>query len=510
MKLTDLLEGTPCEITQPIDHLDIVNIAHIYADITPGSLFICLRGSRHDSHALLPTLADAGVKAAVVEKGCYASLPENLPCVIVDDTRLAFAALWSAFCHHPQNSLSMIGITGTNGKTSTATMLYRIYRENGRRVALISTVCSYLDGEVYHPARDTGNRLATMTTPDPDQLYPFLAEAKRRGIETVIMEVSSHALALKKVAPIHFSEALFTNLSSEHMDFHPSLEAYGAEKEKLFSLTSHAIINRDDPFGQALAMRLPCPVTTCGMQSPCDAQAIPQEVEEDGILPYLYKMGDIRYLVKLKLPGVFSIYNSLLAATTAIHQGIPPCSVFRALEKITRIPGRMEAIHSDCDDIRVYIDYAHTETALKQLLTAARELNRQENRLILVFGCGGNRDAYKRAPMGKVAMEYADYAVITNDNPRDEEPTAIIKEILKGHTDLTRRKVILDRRRAITYAIETARAGDLILLAGKGHETYELVKGELHPFDERTIAVEALARRRLAREKRTEEIPHED
>ena len=142
MKLTDLLEGIPCETTQPIDHLEIVNIAHIYADITPGSLFICLRGSRHDSHALIPTLADAGVKAAVVEKGCYASLPENLPCVIVDDTRLAFALLWSAFCHHPQNGLSMIGITGTNGKTSTATMLYQIYRENGRRVALVSTVCS--------------------------------------------------------------------------------------------------------------------------------------------------------------------------------------------------------------------------------------------------------------------------------------------------------------------------------------------------------------------------------
>ena len=507
MKLTELLQGIPGEATQPIEALEIANIAHQFSDITPGTLFICLHGTQHDSHALLPTLKNTGAVCAVVEQGCYTTLPADLPCFIVPSTRYAFARIWSNACGTPSQGMRMIGITGTNGKTSTATMLYHIYRENGRRVALVGTVCSYLDGEVYLPQKDTGHRLTTMTTPDPDLLYPFLKVAKARGIDTVIMEVSSHALALRKLEPIHFELALFTNLAPEHLDFHKTLEDYGAKKEKLFSMCDHAVINIDDPFGASLASRVPCPVLTCGIRSDADARGIPCESEIEGITSYLYKMDEIRFLVKLKLPGIYSIYNSLLAATAAIQMGLPPCGVFRALETLVRIPGRMEAVHSSLDDIQVYIDYAHTEAALTQLLKSARALVKT-GKLILLFGCGGDRDTEKRAPMGEAAMRLAEYTVITSDNPRSEEPTAIIKEILIGHTAPERRKVILDRKRAIAYAIEHAEAGDLILLAGKGHETYEIVRGEIRPFDEKAIAVEALAKRRLKREQG--ETAHED
>lgn len=500
MKLSELLQGIAGEATQPIDALEVANIAHQFSDIIPNTLFICMRGTHHDSHALLPTLKSAGTVCAIVERGCYSVLPADLPCFIVPNTRSAFARIWSNACGSPSQSLRMIGITGTNGKTSSATMLYHIFRENGRRVALIGTVCSYLDGEVYLPEQDTGHRLTTMTTPDPDLLYPFLKEAKTRGIDTVIMEVSSHALALRKLEPIHFEIALFTNLTPEHLDFHKTLEDYGAQKEKLFSMCNQAIINIDDPFGASLAKRIPCPVLTCAVQKDADARGIPSESETEGITSYLYKMDEIRFLVKLKLPGIFSIYNSLLAATAAIQLGLPPCGVFRALETLVRIPGRMEAVHSPLDDIQVYIDYAHTEAALKQLLNSARTLTKNGH-LLLVFGCGGDRDTEKRAPMGEAAMRLSDFTVITSDNPRGEEPTAIIKDILSGHTAPERRKVILDRKRAIAYAIEHAETGDLVLLAGKGHETYEIVRGEIRPFDEKAIAIEALAKRRLKRER---------
>ena len=489
MQLQELLAEIPYEATADISALKITNIAHIFADITPGSLFICLRGIHNDSHALLPTLKSAGAVAAIVEAGAYTSLPEDLPCIIVPDTRYALARLWSNFCGTPQASLRMIGITGTNGKTSTAYLLYRIFRSCGRRVALLSTVVAYLDGEVYHPQRDTGNRMTTMTTPDPDLLYPFLAAAKARGIDTVIMEVSSHALALQKVVPIHFEEALFTNLASEHLDYHETMEAYGAEKEKLFSMASHAIINVDDAFGVTLAGRVPCPVLTCAIESAADARAASVDIPADENPPqnvFLYTMGDIRYLVKLRLPGIFAIKNALLALTAAVQLGISPCAAFRAVEAVSGIPGRFEQI------------------------SAAHDLTPPPNHVILVFGCGGNRDREKRAPMGRAAMELADYTFITSDNARNEEPTAIIKEILQGHTAPERRRVIVERKRAISTAIALAAPGDVVLLAGKGHEKYEIVKGQIRPFDENTIAIEALAKRRLCGSRPQEDDHHED
>lgn len=498
MHLTALLSDTTYESSHDISQIEIANIAHIYADITPNTLFVCLRGMHRDSHALLPTLKAAGAVCAVVERGAYTALPTDLPCITVSDARHALAKLWSRFCGAPEDALQIIGITGTNGKTSTATLLYRIFRATGRRVGLISTAATLLDGEVYVPPRDTGGRMATMTTPDPDLLYPYLQEAQRRGIETVIMEVSSHALALEKVAPIRFSEAIFTSFGTDHLDFHKTLAAYGAEKEKLFHMCEHATVCIDDSFGAALAHRIPCPTTTCG--STQAAEACARAVEEPCNIPnpFLYTYRDIRYLVHFRLAGDFFRTNALLAITSAIHLGLSPCAVFRAIEAVTSISGRMETVSGENDDVRVIIDYAHTESALRSLLAAARTLLPPSKRVLLVFGCGGDRDRAKRPAMGRAAMEMADYTFITSDNPRYEEPAAIIKDILNGHTDPSRRRVIPARKRAIETAIQTAEAGDLVLLVGKGHERYEIVKGEVRPFDERAIAVEALAERRLA------------
>lgn len=513
MQLQKLLEDIPYQTDVDISRIDIENIAHVFADIAPGSLFVCLRGIHNDSHAFLPTLKNTGARAVVVEEGAYTALPEGLPCIVVPDTRYALARLWSNFCGTPQASLRMVGVTGTNGKTSTAYLLYRIFRSCGRRVALLSTIVAYLDGDVYHPEHDTGDRLTTMTTPDPDLLYPFLQKAKERGIETVIMEVSSHALALRKVEPIQYEAGLFTNLAPEHLDYHKTMEAYGAEKEKLFSISSNAVINIDDDFGATLAARVPCQVTTCAVRQAADARAYPVDCpaeDADGLNPFLYSMGDVRYLVKLRLPGAFAVENALMALTAAITLGISPCAAFRAVEAVTGIPGRFEKISGEDDDIRVFIDYAHTETALRTLLITARALTPPQKHLLLVFGCGGNRDREKRAPMGKAALELADFTIITSDNARYEEPTAIIKEILAGHTDPKRRRVIVERKRAIESAIRMAETGDVILLAGKGHEKYEVVKGEMRPLDEKTIAIEALAKRRLHGGKWQEESDHED
>ena len=513
MQLQKLLEGVPCKYTANISKIDVKKIVHIFADIAPGALFVCLKGIQNDSHALLPMLANAGVAAVVVEEGAYPALPDDVPCIIVADTRYALAQLWSNFCGTPQASLRMVGITGTNGKTSTAYMLYRILRSAGRRVALLSTINAYLDGDIYHPVQDTGDRLTTMTTPDPDLLYPFLQKARERGIETVIMEVSSHALALQKVTPIHYKVAIFTNLASEHLDFHKTMEIYGAEKEKLFSLTSKAVINIGDSFGAALAERVPCTVTSCTTKGSADACACPVDCAPENYSlrnSFLYTIGDVRYLVKLRLPGRFAVENALLSLTAAIELGVSPCTAFRAIEEISAIPGRFELISGEEDDIRVFIDYAHTETALQALLMSARTLTPPPRKLLLVFGCGGNRDREKRAPMGKAALELADYTIITSDNSRFEEPTAIIKEILVGHTEPKCRRVIVERKRAIETAIQMAEAGDVILLAGKGHEKYEVIKGDIRPFDEHAIAVEALAKRRLHGGKWQEESMHED
>lgn len=495
MKLSQLLAPDECLTPLPYDP-DILFITCRIEEIAPGCLFICTKGKKADSHLMLPYILSHGASAVLVEQDL--PVPEGENRVLrVSSTRRAMAYAFSAFSHHPTRSLTVFGITGTNGKTSTACFLEACLRQGGYRTALVGTLGCYIDGVPYTaPTEEENKRLTTMTTPDPDTLYPLMREMVKRGVTHVVMEVSSHALALEKVSPILFDFAVFTNLSPEHLDFHADMDAYRRAKEKLFVSCRHAVLNTDDPFGLELSTRLSCPVTTCGVVHEADATATQMTPADGDGLSYFYRYGEKTNILTVHTPGLYQMSNSLLAVMAAHLAGVSVADAQKALDRVRGIPGRLEKVSLPEDEVRVYIDYAHTEEALKNLLLTARKFVRGEEKILLVFGCGGDRDRTKRAPMGRCAMRYADRTVITTDNPRTESPMAIINDILEGYSSAEGRTVITDRTKAIGFAIANANAGDVVLVAGKGHEGYEVRGREILPFDERKIIKEGLNARK--------------
>ena len=482
---------------------DDIQINEIVSDtrcLKPGCLFVCLRGTRIDTHQMMSYIFGCGAAAVLVEHGVGFERIPSLPIFEVPSTRKALAYAWSRYCRNPGASLKLIGITGTNGKSSTAELLYRALLAGGLSVGIIGTLSARIgETEIALPDPEKMKRLTTMTTPDPDILFPLLRMMADSGCEYVVMEVSSHALALDKVAPLHFTQAIFTNLSHEHLDFHRSMQAYGEAKARLFAQCDTAIINCDDAFGESLASKLSCEVIRCGILWDGDVTA--KQIEylgADGV-SYLYRTEKFCFLQSLNLPGAFSVYNSLLAITSAVRTGVPPHIVSKALSSIRAVRGRMERISSPEDDITVILDYAHTPEAMRSLLLTMHDMCRENQRITVLFGCGGDRDKSKRAVMGKCACDLADFTYITSDNSRTEDPIAIIRDILTGHTEKKKRRVIVDRERAIREAVMDAANGDILLLVGKGHETYEVKKKEIIPFDERVIAQNALSERRRKR-----------
>ena len=488
MLLRDLLPKDEILRTQTDTCLDfdIIKITHRQEEICEGCLFVCFGTLPCDLES-----ANSAV-AILIDKEPH-QWDLSVPWVLVTSCRRSYAIAYERFLDFPSRKLTVIGVTGTNGKTSTAFMLGHILRCCGYRTAFLGTIVADIDGTPYIAPTDEQNaRLTTMTTPDPDILYPFLDKATRAGVTHVVMEVSSHALYYDKVSPIQFKEAIFTNLSPEHLDFHPSMEAYAQTKRKLFLRADHATINVDDACGKSLVETLDCPITTCGCLWNGDAMAS-QIKQADGKTCYFYSYESIRNIVSVPIPTLFSVYNSILALTSAIYLGVKPHMAVAALEHLPAIKGRVEKIDIDAD-IDIYIDYAHTEFALRNILQSIRPSVRES--LILVFGCGGDRDPSKRAPMGASAAENADYTYITSDNSRRENPLAIITQILEGHKRPVQRSVIVDRRQAIETAILNAAPGDTILIVGKGHETYEVQGISLTPFDEREIIRSAIEKRK--------------
>lgn len=498
MKLSQIL--FPEEYTSPTkaEEIDFTHIITHTAELSPGVLFICLRGIRYDSHTLIRMIEEGGAAAVIAEDS--AALPSDIsvPIFRVPNTRRTLALLYSRYCGNPQNELCMIGITGTNGKTSTATILYSILRTLGYRCALIGTAECLYDDTVYTlPEESHGReRLRTMTTPDPDILFPMLRMMKDAGITHVVMEVSSHALALDKVAPISFEIGIFTNLSSEHMDFHSDMQSYMLAKSKLFSLCKTGIFNCDNEYAEDLIAHAHCHPLRAGIVWQGDFRAT--DIELRGVLgtSYSFIAPGVRLRIRTPLPGAFSVYNTLLALTAATALGASPIAAADALATPARIPGRMERVPTGDAGFAVFIDYAHTEYALKSLLTTVRSFRRSGERIVLIFGCGGDRDRQKRAPMGRIAEELADQIIVTSDNPRTEDPDVIITDILAGMHNTERCLVIRSRRRAIEHAVLTAKHGDIIILAGKGHETYEITASGIHQFDERKILRAALEKRK--------------
>ena len=490
MKLYSLLEEAGIKCPDGVSNIEITNISTNSDQALGGSMFVCIKGVHFDSHTLAHEVINKGAAAIVVDSSADVDLPSGFPKIVVENTRVAMAYLYAAFYGNPQKKLKFIGITGTNGKTTTGKILYEILRHAGILAGLIGTVgCISCSGRLDIRS---GNKLANMTTPDPAELYKILSVMADDGVEYVIMEVTSHALALHKVDPIEFEFGLFTNLSRDHLDFHGDMESYYEAKKSLFAKCKKQIINCDNLYGRRLADTLQYPIT-CSAEGR-EASFCATEIKLHGVRGVEYKLisRTLRLRVVTQIPGNFTVMNSAMAIACASEIGVEASEIRRAMKGISGTDGRLQRVQLPSGaHFSVFIDYAHTPDALENLIVSARGFTRRYQRLVVLFGCGGERDRDKRKIMGHIASSLADMTIITSDNPRGENPNDIIFDIVKGVNKESEYVIIPDRREAIKYAVENARYGDVILLAGKGHETYEIVGNEKRFFSEKQIVLDA-------------------
>jgi UDP-N-acetylmuramoyl-L-alanyl-D-glutamate--2,6-diaminopimelate ligase len=465
-----------------------------------GWIFVALRGQKADGVAFAPQAIANGAAAVIAERGPDGPSEAgpvgaiDVPWLVVSDARLALALLASEFYGHPSREMQVIGITGTNGKTTTSYLLSAIFEAAGVRCGLMGTVTYRIGDREF---------AATRTTPEAPETQGMLRQMVTAGCGACVMEVSSHALSLRRVDETRFAAGVFTNLTRDHLDFHADMEDYFAAKRRLFEMLppgAPAVVNLDDPRGATLSEIVPRPVTYAIHRS-ADVSPGPLTFSFEG-LTFDVRMPQGVAHVQSRLVGRPNVYNILAASGTAAALGVPIDAIERGLRQLSGVPGRFEIVSGREDDITVVVDYAHTDDALRNLLETARPL--AERRLITVFGCGGDRDRSKRPLMGMVAARLSDVAVITSDNPRSEDPVRIIEEVKIGaqpevRNGSTELLTIVDRRDAIHEAVRRAEAGDVVLVAGKGHEKYQEVGGRVLPFDDVAVAREALAARRVSR-----------
>ncbi len=463
--------------------------------VVPGCMFVCIRGTKADGHAYVKQALEQGAAAVVIEREVPIMKGSGAIFVRTGDTRRALARLCDAFYGHPARGMRLIGVTGTNGKTSVSTMLKAIFDAAMIPCGLIGTVKCVCRDRVL-PIRSADPN-ANMTTPDPSELYHMLALMRAEGVEVVVMETTSHALALRKLEPLTFDAAIFTNLSPEHLDFHGTMSRYFTAKASLFSKAKLAVINADDAAAEPLISRCTGRVVRTSIKESNAEYCVtdPCFCGVDGV-SYLLNAPNAAVRMASPIPGTFTLSNTLQAAACAMEMGVSIRTIRDALAAFSGVEGRMERLKFDHPmDFSVFIDYAHTPDALENLLRTAQGLRGNGGRIVLVFGCGGDRDKSKRPQMGAIASRLADVVYITSDNSRSENPDGILGDIVTG---IDREKpyfVIRDRARAIEAAIENARPGDILLLAGKGHEKYEIDTMGKHPFDEKAIAAAAVERR---------------
>lgn len=497
MRLATLGRAAGIKVPEGAEDLEVSSIETDSRMAKKGSLFVCIRGLHTDSHRCIRDAVEQGAAAVLVEKGAsFLLLQDGAVLLEAEDTRSAAAFLYHAWYGFPADRLKLIGVTGTNGKTSVTHMLRHILESAFIPCGVIGTIGCECCGKRLESSSE--NRLANMTTPDPQVLYRLLAQMADEGAEYVLMEASSHALALGKLAPLHFELAIFTNLTQDHLDFHKTMDEYADAKAMLFAKSRCSILCVDSPYADRMRRRAVGRVITCSSEArPADytASLLPGG-EREGV-QYRLEAAHLSLRMFCPIPGRFSMTNSMQAAVAAMELGIRPSSVKEAVASLGGIKGRMERVPLGVDaDFTVLIDYAHTPDALENLLRTAHEICRAGERIVLLFGCGGERDVGKRPIMGRIASDYADLVILTSDNSRGEDPKKIREQILSGMDQTREHIVIPDRKQAIEYAILTARQGDLILLAGKGHEEYEILCGERRRFSEREIVEKALLERR--------------
>lgn len=474
MKIKDLFVGTDVVSYNGCEDTEIAGVTGNSKAVGKDFAFVCISGTKFDGHSFLGEAKNAGAIVAIVE---HEVADSPLPYVLVKDTRLAASYIFSNYHGNPASGMHMIGVTGTNGKTSTTYILSRIFEDAGYCTGIIGTIKNTYKGIDV----DAG-----MTTPDPERLYALLADMRDSGVEFVFMEVSSHSLALGRVAPISFDGAIYTNLTRDHLDFHKTMENYAAAKEILFGQTRLAVFNIDNEYVLATYNKKLCESYSASAEQ--DADFMATDIVYDsmrGIKYSLKRKGGETLEIKCRIPGEFSVCNTLYAAALAIELGIDEKTVVKAIGEIEGVPGRIERITPEDLPFTVIVDYAHTPDALEKLLDSVIRTKDASQKLTVLFGCGGDRDKTKRPIMGKIATSLADFSIITSDNCRTEDPNAIIEDILVG-VDKTKKYIVIpDRREAIRYAVMNAEDHEIILIAGKGHENYEIKKDGKHPFSER-------------------------
>jgi len=487
-KLSDLVNILP-DACLSADYDPVVcGLAYHSARVRPGFVFVALPGTKTDGHRFLGEALAAGAAAAVVRAGVEVTWPADRPLVRVGDTRTALALMASQFYGWPSRRLQVYGITGTNGKTTTTYLIQSILAFAGVRAGVIGTLGCRV-GE-RHIGTDR-------TTPESLDLQRILSEMADQGAEAVVVEVSSHALALGRVVGCRFAGAVFTNLTQDHLDFHASLDEYFAVKQRLFTEYAEeagdsfvSAINTDCSWGQKLVTAAKGRVVTFGTSPLADVRAEEPDISSSGTRFVLASpFGSAR--VTLRIVGAFNLQNALGAAAFALALGVPFEAVVSGLESARGVPGRFERV--DCgQDFTVIVDYAHTPDGLEKVLQCARTLC--QGRLLTVFGCGGDRDPRKRPIMGRIGSLMSDVSIITSDNPRSEDPLAIIEQIAGGVPPDARGRVrcVPDRREAIHAAIAEAHAGDVVVIAGKGHEDYQILRDRTIHFDDREVAAEAI------------------
>ena len=440
--------------------------------VVPGTLFFATRGTQADGHAYIPAAVAAGAAAVVCEE-LPAERPAGVTFVQVPDSTVALGQVASAFYGHPSRRLKLVGVTGTNGKTTTATLLYRMFRRLGYKAGLISTVVYCVD-EREIPS--------THTTPDSIRLNAMMAEMVEAGCDYCFMEVSSHSLVQHRTAGLAFVGGIFSNITHDHLDYHKTFAEYIRAKKLFFDglpAGAFALTNADDRNGMVMVQNTKATVKTYALQSFADFRCRIVETLLDGMLLNLDGSE-----VWVKFLGRFNAYNLTSVYATALLLDARRDEVLRILSDLTSVDGRFEPIHSK-EVVTAIVDYAHTPDALQNVIGTINEIRKKDQRLYVVVGCGGNRDATKRPEMAKIAVDGSDMAVLTSDNPRLEKPGAIIEQMKSGLEPGARYLAITDRREAIKAAVALARPGDIILVAGKGHETYQDVGGVKHHFDDR-------------------------
>ena len=474
MKLRDLIENNA---VTAIGDTEISSVTDDTRKVTEGSLFVCVKGGSFDGHTAAAEMLEKGAAAVVCERDL--GLGDRQ--IITDNSRKLYGQICSAWFGHPERKMKLIGVTGTNGKTTITNVIKNILMKNGHKTGLVGTIQNEIGDEILH----TEN-----TTPMTYDFMGLLAKMADAGCEYVVMEVSSFGLCQYRIGTSYFDVAVFTNLTQDHLDYHKDMEDYYQAKKMLFDICDCAVINADDDYGRRLFGEVSCTRKSFSVKENADYYADGIKIKSTGS-SFWFCNGDKSHLIRTRMPGQFNVSNITAAIAACLEVGLSIDSIIPAIEEYNGVKGRCEVIPTGLD-FTVICDYAHTPDAVENILRSVREYT--ENDLICLFGCGGNRDAAKRPKMAKAAAKYADKLIITSDNPRNEQPEAIIQDILSGlEGEAVNYDVVVDRKEAIFHALKIAEKGDIIVLAGKGHEDYQVLAGMEHiHFDEREIVAEGL------------------